>query len=258
MHSILKRFVSFADVKRWKAGSTSQPRLKKKERSWSRLIHVLRSSAVTSVDLQRYRILVLITAVCRQSDHWMALQSKRSSDISLRLRLRWKELCKLCTCTLNFLILQVDAEQYYSELEEKRTDEFNAEKNHISMKRLGIAFVTFRDERMTAVWVEQQLATEVWASAPHENHHSSFMVGHKRTARESDFSLTSALLHRIVKDYGRVHCRRRPQQSSITTVVQPHKWGVSYAPAPSDIIWSVPLIMEISYDSAFSFSNIPK
>uniref|UniRef100_A0A671ULG2 Transmembrane protein 63C n=1 Tax=Sparus aurata TaxID=8175 RepID=A0A671ULG2_SPAAU len=87
---------------------------------------------------------------------------------------------------------KVDAEQYYSELEEKRTDEFNAEKNRISMKRLGIAFVTFRDERMTAV---------------------------------------------IVKDYSRVHCRRRPQQSSITTVVQSHKWGVSYAPAPSDIIW---------------------
>uniref|UniRef100_A0AAQ6ALC4 Transmembrane protein 63C n=1 Tax=Amphiprion ocellaris TaxID=80972 RepID=A0AAQ6ALC4_AMPOC len=87
---------------------------------------------------------------------------------------------------------KVDAEQYYSELEEKRTDEFNAEKNRITMKRLGIAFVTFRDERMTAV---------------------------------------------IVKDYSRVHCRRRPQQSSITTVVQSHKWGVSYAPAPSDIIW---------------------
>ncbi|XP_029350281.1 osmosensitive cation channel TMEM63C isoform X3 [Echeneis naucrates] len=87
---------------------------------------------------------------------------------------------------------KVDAEQYYSELEEKRTDEFNAEKNRISMKRLGIAFVTFRDERMTAV---------------------------------------------IVKDYSRVHCRRRPQQSSITTVVQSHKWGVSYAPAPNDIIW---------------------
>uniref|UniRef100_A0AAY4AD69 Calcium permeable stress-gated cation channel 1 n=1 Tax=Denticeps clupeoides TaxID=299321 RepID=A0AAY4AD69_9TELE len=87
---------------------------------------------------------------------------------------------------------QVDAEQHYSELEEKLTDEFNAEKNRISMKRLGTAFVTFRDDRMTAV---------------------------------------------IVKDYRRAHCNRRPQQSSITTVVQSHRWGVSYAPAPSDIIW---------------------
>ncbi|KAL7873257.1 hypothetical protein AOLI_G00123280 [Acnodon oligacanthus] len=87
---------------------------------------------------------------------------------------------------------QVDAEQYYSELEEKLTDEFNAEKNRITMKRLGIAFVTFRDERMTAV---------------------------------------------IVKDYSRTCCRRRLQQSSITTVVRSHQWGVRYAPAPIDIIW---------------------
>lgn len=87
---------------------------------------------------------------------------------------------------------QVDAEQYYSELEEKLTDEFNAEKNRISMKRLGIAFVTFRDERMTAV---------------------------------------------IVKDYSRARCRHKPQQSSITTVVRSHQWGVSYAPGPNDIIW---------------------
>ncbi|MEQ2279035.1 hypothetical protein AMECASPLE_005333 [Ameca splendens] len=87
---------------------------------------------------------------------------------------------------------KVDAEQYYSELEEKRTDEFNAEKQRITMKRLGIAFVTLRDERMSAV---------------------------------------------IVKDYSHVRCRSRPQQSSITTVVQSHRWGVSYAPAPSDIIW---------------------
>ncbi|KAL6477831.1 hypothetical protein MHYP_G00136660 [Metynnis hypsauchen] len=87
---------------------------------------------------------------------------------------------------------QVDAEQYYSELEEKLTDEFNAEKNRITMKRLGIAFVTFRDERMTAV---------------------------------------------IVKDYSRTRCRQRLQQSSITTVVRSHQWGVRYAPAPSDIIW---------------------
>uniref|UniRef100_A0A8C9W186 Transmembrane protein 63C n=1 Tax=Scleropages formosus TaxID=113540 RepID=A0A8C9W186_SCLFO len=87
---------------------------------------------------------------------------------------------------------QVDAEQYYSELEEKLTDEFNAEKNRIALKKLDVAFVTFRDERMTAV---------------------------------------------IVKDYSRTRCRRRPQQSSITTVVQSHKWEVDYAPAPSDIIW---------------------
>lgn len=76
------------------------------------------------------------------SYHWMALRSKSSrSDRSAG--------CRGNMCCDAFL--QVDAEQYYSELEEKWTDEFNAEKNRVSMKRLGIAFVTFRDERMTAV-----------------------------------------------------------------------------------------------------------
>ncbi|TMS21425.1 Calcium permeable stress-gated cation channel 1 [Larimichthys crocea] len=53
-------------------------------------------------------------------------------------------------------LMRLDLERWMqssttAELEEKRTDEFNAEKNRIAMKRLGIAFVTFRDERMTAV-----------------------------------------------------------------------------------------------------------
>ncbi|KAJ1104727.1 hypothetical protein NDU88_002136 [Pleurodeles waltl] len=87
---------------------------------------------------------------------------------------------------------QVDAEQYYAELEEKLTDEFNAERNRITLKRLDIAFVTFQDDRMTAV---------------------------------------------IIKDYSRTPCRRSPQQSSVTTVMKAHAWGVQYAHAPNDIIW---------------------
>ncbi|KAL8169127.1 UNVERIFIED_CONTAM: hypothetical protein K2H54_038268 [Gekko kuhli] len=45
---------------------------------------------------------------------------------------------------------EVDAEQYYGELEEKLTDEFNAEHSRIALKRLDMAFVTFQDKRMTA------------------------------------------------------------------------------------------------------------
>ena len=54
-------------------------------------------------------------------------------------------------CAQPWLLPQVDAEQYYGELEEKLTDEFNAERNRIMLKRLDMAFVTFQDERMTAV-----------------------------------------------------------------------------------------------------------
>uniref|UniRef100_A0A8C0JE33 Transmembrane protein 63C n=1 Tax=Chelonoidis abingdonii TaxID=106734 RepID=A0A8C0JE33_CHEAB len=100
--------------------------------------------------------------------------------------------CARIFCCRSCSFEQVDAEQYYGELEEKLTDEFNAERNRISLKRLDMAFVTFQDDRMTAV---------------------------------------------ILKDYSRIHCRRHPQQSSVTTVVKSHSWGVRYAPAPSDIIW---------------------
>lgn len=54
---------------------------------------------------------------------------------------------------------QVDAEQYYAELEEKLTDEFNAERNRITLRRLDIAFVTFQDDRMTAVIIKDYCRT---------------------------------------------------------------------------------------------------
>uniref|UniRef100_A0A669Q082 Transmembrane protein 63C n=1 Tax=Phasianus colchicus TaxID=9054 RepID=A0A669Q082_PHACC len=106
---------------------------------------------------------------------------------------------------------QVDAEQYYGELEEKLTDEFNAERNRITLKRLDMAFVTFQDERMTAV---------------------------------------------ILKDYSRIHCRKHPQQSSVTTVVKSHQWGVRYAPAPSDIIWENLSVRGTSWWVRFILLNI--
>ena len=43
----------------------------------------------------------------------------------------------------------MDAEQYYSELEEQLTDEFNAELNRARLNRLDLIFVTFQDSRMT-------------------------------------------------------------------------------------------------------------
>ncbi|XP_048341377.1 calcium permeable stress-gated cation channel 1 isoform X1 [Sphaerodactylus townsendi] len=106
---------------------------------------------------------------------------------------------------------EVDAEQYYGELEEKLTDEFNAERSRIALKRLDMAFVTFQDERMTAT---------------------------------------------ILKDYSRTHCRKHPQQSSVTTVVKSHCWGVRYAPAPNDIIWENLSVRGASWWVRFILLNI--
>ncbi|XP_072895213.1 calcium permeable stress-gated cation channel 1 isoform X1 [Hemitrygon akajei] len=64
-----------------------------------------------------------------------------------KIMIKTHPLARICCCGFE----QVDAEQYYSELEEKLTDEFNAERHRITLKRLGMSFVTFQDERMTAV-----------------------------------------------------------------------------------------------------------
>lgn len=85
----------------------------------------------------------------------------------------------------------MDAEQYYSELEEKRTDEFNAEKNRISMKRLGIAFVTFRDERMTAVWVNNSMTS----SSSNDTNPVTAGRNHKKTQRQVLLSTDAAFLY---------------------------------------------------------------
>uniref|UniRef100_UPI00398E759E calcium permeable stress-gated cation channel 1 n=1 Tax=Pristiophorus japonicus TaxID=55135 RepID=UPI00398E759E len=69
-----------------------------------------------------------------------------------KIMIKTHPLARICCCN-SCGFDQVDAEQYYSELEEKLTDEFNAERNRITLKRLGMGFVTFQDERMTAVCV---------------------------------------------------------------------------------------------------------
>uniref|UniRef100_A0A8C6QLH4 Transmembrane protein 63c n=1 Tax=Nannospalax galili TaxID=1026970 RepID=A0A8C6QLH4_NANGA len=55
---------------------------------------------------------------------------------------------RLCFCKCWTCFKEVDAEQYYSELEEQLTDEFNAELNRVRLKRLDLIFVTFQDARM--------------------------------------------------------------------------------------------------------------
>ncbi|XP_021508785.1 calcium permeable stress-gated cation channel 1 isoform X2 [Meriones unguiculatus] len=55
---------------------------------------------------------------------------------------------RLCFCKCWTCFKEVDAEQYYSELEEQLTDEFNAELNRVPLKRLDLMFVTFQDARI--------------------------------------------------------------------------------------------------------------
>ncbi|XP_059545394.1 calcium permeable stress-gated cation channel 1 isoform X1 [Myotis daubentonii] len=65
-----------------------------------------------------------------------------------RVMIRIHPCSRLCFCKCWTCFKEVDAEQYYSELEEQLTDEFNAELSRVPLKRLDLIFVTFQDTRM--------------------------------------------------------------------------------------------------------------
>ncbi|XP_069771969.1 calcium permeable stress-gated cation channel 1 isoform X2 [Narcine bancroftii] len=94
-----------------------------------------------------------------------------------RIMMKTHPLARICGCNCCGFE-QVDAEQYYSELEEKLTDEFNAERNRISMKRLGMGFVTFQDERMTAVIVKDYQQSRC-RNRPHQSSITTLVKSHR-------------------------------------------------------------------------------
>ncbi|XP_062946222.1 calcium permeable stress-gated cation channel 1 [Cynocephalus volans] len=71
-------------------------------------------------------------------------QAKKTGKVMIRIH----PCSRLCFCKCWTCFKEVDAEQYYSELEEQLTDEFNAELSRVHLKRLDLMFVTFQDSGM--------------------------------------------------------------------------------------------------------------
>ncbi|XP_060037310.1 calcium permeable stress-gated cation channel 1 isoform X2 [Erinaceus europaeus] len=65
-----------------------------------------------------------------------------------KVRIKLHPCSRLCFCKCWTCFKEVDAEQYYSELEEQLTDSFNAELSRVRHKRLDLLFVTFQNSRM--------------------------------------------------------------------------------------------------------------
>lgn len=51
----------------------------------------------------------------------------------------------------DFCPVQVEAIEYYTKLEEKLKDDYKREKEKVNEKPLGMAFVTFHNETITAM-----------------------------------------------------------------------------------------------------------
>uniref|UniRef100_A0A8C5SIV5 Transmembrane protein 63B n=1 Tax=Laticauda laticaudata TaxID=8630 RepID=A0A8C5SIV5_LATLA len=102
----------------------------------------------------------------------------------------------LCCCAIKGCE-EVEAIEYYTRLEEKLKEDYKKEKEKVNEKPLGMAFVTFHNEAITAIILK-------------------------------DFN--------ACKCQG-CKCRGEPKSSSCSESLHVSNWAVSYAPDPQNIYW---------------------
>ncbi|XP_068795596.1 CSC1-like protein 2 isoform X1 [Struthio camelus] len=102
----------------------------------------------------------------------------------------------LCCCVIRGCE-EVEAIEYYTKLEEKLKEDYKREKEKVNEKPLGMAFVTFHNETITAIILKDFNACKCQGCA----------------------------------------CRGEPRASSCSESLHVSNWTVSYAPDPQNIYW---------------------
>ncbi|XP_013861432.1 CSC1-like protein 2 isoform X2 [Austrofundulus limnaeus] len=102
----------------------------------------------------------------------------------------------LCCCIIKGCE-QEEAVSYYTKLEAKLKDEYRKEREKVNKKPLGMAFVTFQNEAITAIILK-------------------------------DFNACK---------FQGCQCRREPKNSQFSSRLNVHNWTVSYAPDPQNVYW---------------------
>ncbi|XP_039994887.1 CSC1-like protein 2 isoform X2 [Xiphias gladius] len=102
----------------------------------------------------------------------------------------------LCCCIIKGCE-QEEAVSYYTKLEGQLKEDYRKEKEKVNRKPLGMAFVTFQNESITAIILK-------------------------------DFN--------ACKCQG-CQCRREPKSSQFSAKLHTHNWTVSYAPDPQNVYW---------------------
>lgn len=102
----------------------------------------------------------------------------------------------LCCCVVRGCE-QVEAIEYYTKLEQRLKEDYRREKEKVNEKPLGMAFVTFHNETITAIILK-------------------------------DFN--------VCKCQG-CACRGEPRASSCSEALHISNWTVTYAPDPQNIYW---------------------
>uniref|UniRef100_A0A8D3E2C5 Transmembrane protein 63B n=1 Tax=Scophthalmus maximus TaxID=52904 RepID=A0A8D3E2C5_SCOMX len=101
----------------------------------------------------------------------------------------------LCCCAITGC--EEEAVSYYTKTEAKLKEEYRKEKEKVHTKPLGMAFVTFQNEAMTAIILKDFNACQVQGC----------------------------------------RCRQEPGSSQFSDVLHVHNWSVSYAPDPQNVRW---------------------
>ncbi|KAI4792451.1 hypothetical protein KUCAC02_033370 [Chaenocephalus aceratus] len=102
----------------------------------------------------------------------------------------------LCCCAITGCE-EEEAVSYYTKTESKLKEEYRKEKEKVNTKPLGMAFVTFQNEAMTAVILKDFNACQVQGC----------------------------------------RCRQEPGSSQFSEALHVHNWSVSYAPDPQNVRW---------------------
>ncbi|KAM9364186.1 CSC1-like protein 2 isoform 2-T2 [Pholidichthys leucotaenia] len=102
----------------------------------------------------------------------------------------------LCCCAMK-CCEQEEAVSYYTKLEAQLKEDARKEREKVNGKPLGMAFVTFQNEAITATILK-------------------------------DFN--------ACKCHG-CYCRREPKSSTFSAKLHTHKWTVTYAPHPNNVYW---------------------
>uniref|UniRef100_A0A4W6BVW5 Transmembrane protein 63B n=1 Tax=Lates calcarifer TaxID=8187 RepID=A0A4W6BVW5_LATCA len=128
----------------------------------------------------------------RSKKFFLDLQAKEHVDTMINP----KPCGHLCCCIIKGCE-QEEAVSYYTKLEGQLKEDYRKEREKVNRKPLGMAFVTFQNESITAIILK-------------------------------DFN--------ACKCQG-CHCRREPKSSQFSTKLHTHNWTVTYAPDPQNVYW---------------------
>uniref|UniRef100_A0A8C7ZFX9 Transmembrane protein 63Ba n=1 Tax=Oryzias sinensis TaxID=183150 RepID=A0A8C7ZFX9_9TELE len=122
----------------------------------------------------------------------------------------------LCCCAIKGCE-QENAVSYYTNLEAEIRQQYRTEREKVNKKPLGMAFVTFQNETITATQLFFFFLYPL-----------SLLI-----------LLNALCLLRILKDFNACkcqgcHCRREPRRSNHSKTLQTHNWTVMYAPHPQN------------------------